>query len=133
MHHRSVVVLLLAFGLVACAGASVTSQRDTQAAGSSPAIVYVTDFVVDPNAVQHGAGLLPSLPRPGLLPSGPLGLHDTPEETARHGVNAMASTIVDDLQKKGIAASRLPPGTSWPTSGWLIQGSFTEIGTGNRA
>jgi hypothetical protein len=131
-HWRSrvVAVALLAAG---CSSAKVISSQDTGVPPSSaPTIVYVTDFDLDAADVTTGPGLLPSLPRPGLLPSGPLGIFKTPQASAHDAVDLMSKSLIDDLDASGIVARRLPSGTQSPANGWLVRGAFLEVDTGNR-
>jgi hypothetical protein len=131
--HRRGMVVALAVLAAGCSSAKVVSSHDTGARpGVVPAIVYVTDFDLDEADVTTGPGLLPSLPRPGLLPSGPLGILRTPQATARDAVDLMAKSLVDDLDATGVEARRLPAGAQLPPQGWLVRGAFLDVDTGNR-
>jgi hypothetical protein len=44
----------------------------------------------------------------------------------------MAKSLVKELRKAGVSATRWPPGSSAPTQGWLLRGIFTEVDEGNR-
>ena len=44
----------------------------------------------------------------------------------------MSESITKNLNKAGFNATRLAPGASMPTDGWLIRGVFTEVQEGNR-
>ena len=130
---RSGATVLLAALMTSCSGAHVVSSGDVGAApGVAPMVVYVSDFDLDEANVTSGPGLLPSLPRPGILPSGPLEILKTPQATAHGTVELMSKSLVDDLVAAGISARKLLPGTPLPANGWLVRGAFLDVDTGNR-
>jgi hypothetical protein len=60
----------------------------------------------------------------------PQALHD-PGQHAKQIVDLTAESIVDDLNRSGVPASRLVPGAPRPANGWLVRGVFTEASEGN--
>ncbi|HZB91707.1 MAG TPA: DUF4410 domain-containing protein, partial [Stellaceae bacterium] len=94
---------------------------------------YVTDFELDAADITAQPGLLDARPL-GILPSGPLARlrQGDPEAQARHLVDLMANSLVDDLAKAGLTAQRVPAGTPLPGTGWLVRGAFLQVDQGNR-
>jgi len=72
------------------------------------------------------------LPRPRLLPEGPLGVRQDPQAEARHLVDLMSRSLVDALTKAGFRATRVAPGAGLPATGWLVRGVFLQVDEGNR-
>ncbi len=120
--------------LTACQSAKVTGQRElAPAAGGKPAIIYVADFELGAENIQHQEGLLSGLPGPAGRVGGRLeGASDDPAARARKLVDVMASSLVKDLTKAGFAAVRLVPGSPLPAEGWLVRGIFAQVQEGNR-
>jgi hypothetical protein len=115
--------------------------RDEQLQGAWPAglprTVYVSDFELQAERMENGQedkGILPGgrFKKTGKrLPHPPAGAN--PEEQARKIVDAMSRSLVEELNKKGLAARRLTdPKAALPKEGWLIQGVFTEVAKGSR-
>jgi hypothetical protein len=117
-----------------CNTAKVTSQRDLAAApAEKPAIIYVADFALDAQNIQHEEGLLSDRPGPvGRISNRLYGTEADPATRARQMVDLMANSLVKDLSGAGFKARRLPPGAPTPVDGWLLQGVFTEVQEGNR-
>lgn len=125
-------LLLLPAG---CSTAKVTATSGVgPAALARPDTVYVEDFELSAAGVTAEPGLLGARPRLGILPNGPLGLRNRndPEAQARHVVDLMAETLVEDLGKAGLLAQRLPAGMPLPATGWLVRGAFLQVDEGNR-
>jgi hypothetical protein len=127
----ALVALLL---LAGCSTAKVTAS-DTlgPTPATTPATVYVADFDLEAVSVKSESGLLGARPL-GVLPEGPLTRlrGGDPQAEARHIVDLMADSLVDDLRKDGLQASRLPAGAPPPAAGWLVRGMFLQVDQGNR-
>jgi len=129
---------MLCLALLGCGKATVSSRQELgHLPIGKPAVVYVADFELDAANIESQPGLLP---RPRLLGSGPLGgllqlRPGAPEDPARRAsdlIELMASSLVKDLAKTGVTASRWRAGTPTPSSGWLVRGLFTQVDEGNR-
>ncbi|MGO8918996.1 MAG: DUF4410 domain-containing protein [Stellaceae bacterium] len=121
--------------LTGCSTAKVTSSGAVGTAPAlRPAVVYVADFDLDAAEITSEPGLLGSRPRLGILPQGPLGIvgKPDPQAQARHLVDLMAQTLLDDLRKAGLDARRAPAGAVLPAEGWLVRGAFLQVDEGNR-
>jgi len=123
--------------LASCSRANVLAERDISPVSSTvPALVYVADFELDAAEVKSEPGILNELPRPRILPEvlprGPLTQNQNPHAEARRIVDLMARSIAEDLEKKGVAATRVAAGFPPPTAGWLVRGMFLEVDEGNR-
>jgi hypothetical protein len=136
------LVLAVLPGCAAAQEQTVKAQPAT-AAVQRPAVIYVTDFHLDPSQIKH-TGLLGG---PPLLPRG----KGTPREAASL-VRVLSDSIVRDLKKAGLRAERLrdvradycPVQTkgriqfaagnaSLPKEGWLVAGWFEELREGESA
>ena len=120
--------------LAGCNTAKVTSQRDlSPAPADKPAVIYVTDFELGAQNVQHEDGVLSGRPGPvGRVGNRLSRAPSDPAARARQLVNLMANSLVKDLSAAGFNARRLPPAAPFPVEGWLLQGAFTEVQEGNR-
>jgi len=109
--------------LNACSSAQIVSDNPTSTAVQyRPGIVYVADFSLPPDALRSES------------PFANFPLHARREQRqAQALVSLMSNSIVEDLQKKGLQASKLPAGAPVPTRGWLVQGSFFQVNEGDRA
>jgi hypothetical protein len=112
-----------ALTLVACANAkSAYAENVSPGAAGRPAVVFVADFQLADGAVQSQT-LRSVLPLHALRQ----------QEKARELVAVLSRDIVENLRKKGIAATYLAADQPLPRQGWLVTGSFTKIDEGNRA
>jgi hypothetical protein len=120
--------------LSGCNTAKVTSERDVSPApADKPAVVYVADFDLDAQNIQHQEGALSGRPGPlGRVSNRLYGTESDPAVRARQLVELMAKSLVRDLSNAGFNAQRLPPGVPMPVEGWLLRGVFTEVQEGNR-
>jgi hypothetical protein len=88
---------------------------------AGPSTVYVADFSQMADAVQSSS------------PGAGLALHQLRErEKAQSLVALMSNSIVEDLTRRGIAATRLPADSPLPQQGWLVRGYFVKINEGDR-
>ena len=131
---QAVVVTLTGCLLVGCNTAKVTSERDLSAApAAKPVIIYVADFGLDAQNIQHEDGVLSGRPGPlGRVSNRLYGTSTDPAARARQMVDLMANSLVRDLSDAGFNVRRLTPGAPMPLEGWLLQGVFTEVQEGNR-
>lgn len=122
----------LACLMIGCAVSNMAAADDGSPGvrSAAPAMIYVADFELDAADVKSESILPRVLPRPRL--SGPLGLRQDPQAQARHVIDLMAQSIVEDLTKAGLAAQRRAPGVALPSVGWLVRGVFLEVDEGNR-
>ncbi len=97
-----------------------------------PHMVYVADFELWAQNIKSEEGILSNRAGPvGRLGARLYGTSD-PATRAREIVNLMANSLVKELSKSGLNATRLQPGAPTPTDGWLLRGVFTEVQEGNR-
>lgn len=117
---------------------SLTDVQSAQKASPDKSkTIYISDFELDAQNVQPDEG--PG-GRSGVLHgNGPLRRatgHGTgdPAQQAKHIVNLMSDSLVNDFQKAGYAAQRLPADstTTLVGPGYLVKGVFTEVDQGNR-
>jgi hypothetical protein len=120
--------------LSGCKSAEVTGEHSfTAAPASKPVVIYVTDFELGAQNIQHQEGIMPLGQRgPGLVRGVLSGAPTDPAARARQLVELMASSLVGDLTKAGFSALRLRPGAAVPSEGWLVRGVVTEVQEGNR-
>jgi hypothetical protein len=133
--HLGAVALVAAACLATgCKSAKVTGEHSfASAPAAKPTVVYVTDFALGADNIEHKEGLLPDRPRIGERVRGLLsGNASDPESRARQIVELMSKSLLNDLTKAGFSALRLPPGSALPAEGWLVRGVFTEVQEGNR-
>ena len=98
-----------------------------------PTAVYVVDFELGAESIQHEDGLLSGRASPvGRVGQRLSGSTSDPAARARQLVALMSTSLVKELSKSGFNAVRLPPGLHVPTEGWLLRGIFTEVQEGNR-
>jgi hypothetical protein len=127
----SLLSVVLAGG---CKSANVTSQREfAPVAAEKPQVVYVANFELGVQNIQHEDGLLSNRPGPvGRIGSRLSGAPEDPATRAQQLVDLMADSLVKQLAKAGFNAQRLIPGTPTPSQGWLVRGAFVEVQEGNR-
>ncbi len=120
--------------LAGCNTAKVTSQRDfSPAPGQKPAMIYVANFDLGAQNIEHEDGALSGRRGPlGRVGNRLSGASQDPAARARQLVDSMAESLVKDLRNAGFNATRLPPGAPLPGDGWLLQGAFVEVQEGNR-
>ncbi len=124
-------ICLAVFAFVLAAGLAAGAARARDLPPLHP-MVYVADFDLDAADIQSQSVLPNVLPRPRILPSGPLRARQDPQAEAREIVDLMARTIVEKLTDAGLDAVRLPPNAPMPGSGWLVRGVFLQVDEGNR-
>lgn len=131
---RISTVLALAAGLWAHVALAQDKPVPTAQAPTASPVVYLTPFELDAADLTLNSG-----PRSrvgnllgNLLPSSPLRPKSDPATRSAQIVALMTQTLQADLQKNGIDARILPPGSAWPTSGWLVRGVFLSADEGNR-
>lgn len=115
------IAMILA--LSACSNARIVSDRPIPGAVQyRPEVVYVADFDLPSDALRSES-LFANLP-----------LHAWKERRQANSlVGLMSHSIIQDLQKKGLQAYRLPADAPTPTQGWLVRGAFVQVNEGNRA
>ena len=120
--------------MLGCKTAKVTAEHDlTPPVSAKPTVVYVADFELWAQNIQHQEGILSGRIGPvGRVGERLYGTSSDPAASARQLVELMANSLVKDLTKAGFNAVRLPPGAPFPTEGWLLRGVFTEVQEGNR-
>ncbi|SKA16026.1 protein of unknown function [Enhydrobacter aerosaccus] len=108
--------------LGACSTARIVSAEDVSTGVKTrPPAVHVVDFDLPGDAVK-------SQSLRAVLP-----LHTRLEQAkAQSLVDKLSRSIVDNLQKKGIAADRVTGNQPLPPGGWLVRGVFTTVDEGNR-
>jgi len=121
-----------AFGQIR--GPKVTNESQLASVAKGPRAIYVTDFTINP------ADFAPAGPGRGLLNNSGLkarisslkGEDPSPEGQARAIVNQMSDAIVQNLQAKGLSATRIRSGIG-PSGSWVVRGRFSNLDQGNRA
>ncbi len=175
--NLTLVTILASFGLLGVgAQQSASNQAATGATGGQvvhapatnavpshpkPAVVYITDFRLNPSQIEESQKLIGGRGGGGLLngQSGgilggrsPLHNNDDPEAKARKLVRTLSDSIIKQLKSKGIHAELLPstaadympdqadgrlqflPGCPpLPQDGWLVTGWFEKVVEGNAA
>jgi hypothetical protein len=128
------VVMAVFCLLGGCKSAEVTGEHSFAAAPApKPAVIYVTDFELGPQNIQHEEGLLPIGSRgPGIVRGILSGAPSDPEARARQLVDLMSTSLVKDLTAAGFTSFRLQASAGMPTDGWLVRGVYTEVQEGNR-
>ncbi len=132
-----IVSTSLCAALCGCGTAKVSSSRSIAATPvGKPTTIYVADFDLDAASIKSKPGLLPplpKLPRPlgDALPPLP-GAPKDPQKLARNLKDEMSTALVKDLTKAGLNARRVTSTNSFPRSGWLVRGVFTEVNQGNQ-
>lgn len=117
-----------------CNTAKVTGGRDVAAVPTEkPAVIYVADFELGAQNIQHEDGVLSGRPGPiGRVGNRLSGASTDPAARARQLVDLMADSLVKDLSHAGFNARRLSPGAPLAAEGWLLEGAFVEVQEGNR-
>lgn len=117
-----------------CRTAKVTSDVALASpTATRPPIVYVADFELGAQTIQHEDGLLAGRPGPaGRIGARLAGSGSDPAARARQLVELMANSLVKELQKAGFESRRLSPAEPVGNQGWLLRGLFTEVQEGNR-
>jgi hypothetical protein len=130
---------IVVFAFAACFLTHAPRAQDTAAPQKPTAhvftkdmIVYVSDFELDAQNVNVDKGGVVSQVRPGILERPSKREKQDPEAQARKIVDLMSKSIVEDLQKAGYKAQRLPTGAARPATGAWIHGVFTEVDEGNQ-
>jgi hypothetical protein len=131
---RAGLTLLATSLLAACQTAKVTGEHELAAApAGKPAAVYVADFDLGAQNIQHEENRLEKHPALlGHIGKRLSGESADPATRARQLEDLMANSLVEDLHKAGFAAARLAPGEATSRTRWLVRGVFTEVQEGNR-
>src|SRR5579863_7401585 len=111
---------------------AAASQQPSTHVFTKDMIIYVSDFELDAQNVNVDKGGVVSQVRPGILGRPSKREKQDPEAQARKIVDPMSKSIVEDLQKAGYKAQRLPTGAARPATGAWIHGVFTEVDEGNQ-
>jgi len=90
-----------------------------------PQRVLVTDFEVDPQAVQLDQGIGPRVMRT-------MGGGEVAMGSAREVQDAITEALLDDIRKMGLPAVHATPGAPVQPNDLLVQGQILKINEGNR-
>ena len=112
------ILALVAFASTAAAAAQTTSTS-TPAKPKKP--VFVQDFTGSYEPAQSSSGR-----------SGPLARirGARANEKASQSASQLSSDIVKEFAAQGFTSSRLAPGATLPTDGWLVKGTFYATDSG---
>ena len=115
----SSVGLVLATTLAAAAQTTSTGTQAPPAKPKKP--VYVQDFTGSYEPAQSSSGR-----------SGPLARirGARANEKASQSASQLSSDIVKEFAAQGFTSSRLAPGATLPTDGWLVKGTFYATDSG---
>ena len=115
----SFVGLVLATTLAAAAQTTSTGTQAPPAKPKKP--VYVQDFTGSYEPAQSSSGR-----------SGPLARirGARANEKASQSASQLSSDIVKEFAAQGFTSSRLAPGATLPTDGWLVKGTFYATDSG---
>ncbi|HRI11470.1 MAG TPA: DUF4410 domain-containing protein [Verrucomicrobiota bacterium] len=119
-----------------------TKAGSANSSGVRPAMIYVSDFYLNPADIQRQM-LVREDGVAGRVLTRVRGDGD-PEAKAQQLINVLSQSIVDTLKKAGYRAQRLPnaqglraeflpPDAKLPDQGWLVGGWFTRVDEGNPA
>src|SRR5438270_4372595 len=127
--------VIASFLAAACSNIKLTRLPDTAALPeSTPRVIYVADFHLDPKSIGLETGILPLSPMSSeksdesdtMFPR-MLGVPVQRTVRARELVNLMANTLVEDLRALGFDAYRVSSGDRVSSAGWLVSGSFIWV------
>lgn len=139
MKRLTLTLVAISLGIATgrCGTAKVSSQREISATPTNqPTVIYVADFDLDAADIKSEKRLLPAPPKLPVpfgngAPSLPCSTQD-PQKLARKLVDELSDALVKNLTQAGITARRLQTGETFPTTGWLVRGVFTEVNQGNQ-
>ncbi len=131
---HALAALFLGLLLAACQSPKPAAQPQ---AGTQkvpkPSVVYVTDFELQAQNIEHQEGMLSSRPGPaGRVGDRLSGASEDPAARARQLVDLMTKSLLKELAKAGFNAQYLAPGAQLPQEGWLLRGAFAKVQEGNR-
>jgi hypothetical protein len=110
------------FACLATAAASLAAQSATPAAPAKPKKpVYVQDFVGSYEPAQSSQGRGGPLSRIRGARAG---------QKASQSASQLSADIVKEFAAAGFTSRRLEPGTTLPSDGWLVRGTFYATDSG---
>ncbi len=130
--------------MIVCMAAAAHAQiapAPSGAALAAPRVVYVADFTIDPSVVETASDVpsrvlanRPILSRLRNSIGGVGGRADStdPSQESRQAVDQLATALVRELTRSGVAAQRIRGGAEPPSDGWIVHGVFVALDEGNR-
>jgi hypothetical protein len=133
---KKIIVSYLCLLLFSCTGAKISAEHDISAGPVSlPKMVYVMDFELNATDIHSDAGLLNSQREH----SGPLRAalselrhQKDPAVRSKELVDLMSKSLLEELSKRNLNASRLGAAEAMPVEGLLVRGVFVHVEEGNR-
>jgi hypothetical protein len=128
-----VPLVLLAVFLTGCGTTKVTGEQPlADVAAAKPSVVYVADFGLLPGEIEDDKGVLSHVPIISKPAKELLYGQRPPEERARELIELMSTSLVKDIEKKGMSAVRFDHENPVPTNGWMVRGIYTKVQEGNQ-
>jgi Domain of unknown function (DUF4410) len=109
--------------------AKLTHQSQAGPTLPKPAVIYVTDFALDPGQLQSSNPVEEQMQQGGALRQRLnqfRGRDSSPKGRAQSLVNLMADSIVRDLQEKQLSAQRSSVRLT-PRTGWIVKGRYKTL------
>jgi hypothetical protein len=133
---KKIIIFCLCLLLFNCTSAKISAEHDIDAGATiMPRMIYVMDFELDATDIQSDAGLLKfQRERSGPLRErlSELRGHKDPAVRSKELVDLMSESLLEELGKRNLNASRLGAADAMPVEGLLVRGVFLHVEEGNR-
>jgi hypothetical protein len=131
---NKIIIFCLCLVLFGCGSAKISAEHDMGVGPASPPkMVYVMDFELNASDIHSGAGLLSSQHEGPLRTAlSELRGHENPAARSKELVELMSKSLLKELRKRNLTASRLGASEAMPVDGLLVRGVFVNVEEGNR-
>jgi hypothetical protein len=123
---RSLLFFAAGLALMGCAHPHVTDEGGSHEVSGAPRMIYIRNFDIGATTLKQDPGTITGRPRL-------LNFRDKDPATELERLSdLMANTIVDDLKKANLRATRIAETAKRPAGGWIVSGQLLEVLEGNR-
>lgn len=133
---KKIIILCLCLLLFSYNSAKISAEHDKDVKATiMPRIIYVMDFELDTADIQSDTGLVKfQRERSGPLPETLSSLRGQKDPAVRSKelVDLMSKSLLAELGKRNLNASRLGTADPLPAGGLLVRGIFVHVEEGNR-